>query len=41
MSKSIAKHVKLEVEDTLEDIAKTLRRAADNLGEGRPAHPHV
>lgn len=33
MSKLLAKHVKYEVEDTLEDIAKTLRRAADNLGD--------
>mgnify|MGYP006178092561 CR=1 FL=1 len=31
MSKTLARQVKYNVEDTLDDVAKTLRRAADEL----------
>ena len=33
MSKSLTKKVKHELEDVLDDVAKTLRRAADSLGD--------
>lgn len=33
MSKSLTRKVKHELEDTLEDVAKTLRQAADGLSD--------
>jgi ElaB/YqjD/DUF883 family membrane-anchored ribosome-binding protein len=33
MTKSLTRKVKHELEDTLEDVAKALRQAADGLGE--------